>query len=42
MTHESQVAWCRATLSQKEIDRLAVAGVDGFAERCRVAKKAAA
>jgi len=36
-SHADQVAWVRENLTQQEIDRLVVAGVDGFVERCRTA-----
>jgi diacylglycerol kinase family enzyme len=38
-SHAEQVAWVRENLTQQEIDRLVVAGVDGFVERCRVANQ---
>ena len=38
-SHAEQVAWVREHLTQPEIDRLVVAGVDGFVERCRVANQ---
>ncbi len=40
--HAAQVQWVKENLTQDEIDRLAVAGVDCFVERCEAAAKATA
>ena len=40
-SHADQVAWVRENLTQQEIDRALVAGIDAFVERCTEAKVAA-
>lgn len=40
--HETEVQWCRDNLTQQEIDRLAIAAVDVFTERCKEEGSAAA
>lgn len=40
--HARQVAWVREHLTQPEIDRLAIAAVECFVERCGAAAKSEA